>query len=66
MLADHCETLAPSISEWCREAGMRREEGPQTMGLLRKATKSQRLTSKEPLVSKPVLWLELDTLFPWV
>lgn len=38
----------------------------RTMGLLRKATKSQRLTSKGPLVSKPVLWLELDTLFPWV
>lgn len=37
-----------------------------TMGLLRKATKSQWLTSKGPLVSKPVLWLERDTLFPWV
>lgn len=36
------------------------------MGLLRKATKSQWLTSKEPPVSKPVLWLELDILFPWV
>lgn len=29
----------------------------------RKASKSWWLTSKEPLVSKPVLWLELDTLF---
>lgn len=28
VVADHCETLAPSVSQWCREEGMWREESP--------------------------------------
>lgn len=63
--ADYCETLAPSFL--MQGEGMWREERrAEQWAPLRKASKSWWLTSKEPLVSKPVLWLELDTLFPWI
>lgn len=62
--SDYCETLAPSVL--MQGEGMWREESLEQWAPLRKASKSWWLTSKEPLVSKPVLWLELDTLFPWI
>lgn len=57
---DNCETLAPRGGNAKERKAL--NNGPS----LEKASKSQWLTSKEPLVSAAVLWLGLNMLFPWL
>lgn len=61
-----CRPLWDFSSKLLGAGGVWREESAEQWAPLRKASKSWWLTSKEPLVSKPVLWLELDTLFHWI